>query len=190
MYHNPYGIGSTVQTALMDMEFKKLRDKLPNVVLNTMTAHEHVGEIKRNIRAVNERVRCTMSILPYTLLPKLMILKLVHFCIMWMNSFSVKSGIVKKWSPREIVSRHKLDVKLHCKVPFGAYCEVHVNPDITNTMKLRTKWGICLRPMGNMQRRYKFLSLLTGKKVTQRSFTEMPITDRVIRRINSLCKKE
>ncbi len=42
--------------------------------------------------------------------------------------------ISKKWSPREIVSRHKLDAKLNCKVPLGAYCEVHVNPDITNTM--------------------------------------------------------
>ncbi len=32
---------------------------------------------------------------------------------------------------RNIVWRHKLDAKLHCKVPLGAYCEVHVNPDIT-----------------------------------------------------------
>ena len=44
--------------------------------------------------------------------------------------------------------------------------------------------------MGNMQGSYKFLSLATGKKVTQRKFTEMPITNSVIRRINSLGKKE
>jgi hypothetical protein len=24
---------------------------------------------------------------------------------------------------------------MHCKVPLGAYCEVHVDPDITNTME-------------------------------------------------------
>jgi hypothetical protein len=41
-----------------------------------------------------------------------------------------------------------------------------------------------------MQGSYKFLSLTTGKKVTQRKFTEMPMTDSVIRRINSLGKKE
>jgi hypothetical protein len=41
--------GFIVQTALMDMEFKKLRDKLPNVILNTTAAREHVGEIKRKI---------------------------------------------------------------------------------------------------------------------------------------------
>jgi hypothetical protein len=33
----------------MDMEFKKLKDKLPNVTLNTTAAQEHVGEIQREI---------------------------------------------------------------------------------------------------------------------------------------------
>ena len=69
---------------------------------------------------------------------------------------------------------------MHCKVPFGAYCEVHVDPDITNTMEPRTEWGIFLGPTGNMQGSYKFLSLSTGKKVTRRKFTEMPMTDRVV----------
>ncbi len=114
----------------------------------------------------------------------------MHNEVMWMNSFPVKSGISEKWSPREIASRHRLDANLHCKVPFGAYCEVHVDPDITNTMEPRTGWAICLGPTGNMQGSYKFLSLTTGKKVTQKKFTEMPITDSVIKRIDSLGKKE
>jgi hypothetical protein len=139
---------------------------------------------------VKERARYTRSILPYNILPKLMIIELMHFCVMWMNSFPVKSGISKKWSPREIVLRHGLDAKLHCKVPSGEYCEVHVNPDITNTMELRTRWAICLGPTGNMQGSYKFLSLTTGKKVMQRKFTEMPTTNSVIRRINSLLGKK
>jgi hypothetical protein len=88
------------------------------------------------------------------------------------------------------VSRHKLNAKMHCKVPFGAYCEVHVNPDITNMMEPRTRWGICLGPTGNMQGSYKFLSLSTRNKVTQRKFTEMPMTDGVIRMVDSLGKKE
>jgi hypothetical protein len=78
-----YGMaGFIVQTALMDMEFKKLKDKLPNVILNTTAAREHVGEIERKIRVVKERARCTTSILPYNILPKLMIIELMHFCIM------------------------------------------------------------------------------------------------------------
>ena len=92
-----------MQTALMDMEFEKLRDKLPNVTLNTTAAREHIGEIERKIQVVKERAMSTISILPYKLLPKLVIIKLMHFCVIWMNSFPVKSGISEKWSPREIV---------------------------------------------------------------------------------------
>jgi hypothetical protein len=143
-------VGFIVQTTLIDMEFEKLRDMLPNVTVNTTAAREHEGEIERKIQVAKERARSTMSIIPYKLLPKLMIIELMHFCVMWMNSFLVKSEISEKWSPREIVSRHKLDAKIHCKVPFGAYCEVHVDPDITNTIEPRTKWGICLGPTGNM----------------------------------------
>ena len=127
--------GFAVQTALMDMEFKKLKDKMPNMVINTIAAREHMGEIERKIRVIKERVRGTINVLPYSTSPKLMTIMLMHFCVMWMNSFPVKLGISEKWSPRKLVARQKLDAKHHCKAPFGAYCEVHVDPDITNTME-------------------------------------------------------
>ncbi len=94
---------------------------------------------------------------------------LLHFCMIWVNSFPVRSGISDKWSLCELVlvSRHKLDAKLHYRALFRSYSEVHVDPEITNsTMDPRTKWAICLRPTGNQQGIYKFLSLTMGKKVT------------------------
>jgi hypothetical protein len=130
--------GFIVQTSMMDMEFKKLRDLLPNVALNTTAAQEQVGEIERKIRSIKERARGTIITLPYEMLPKLIIIELMHFCVIWMNSFPVKLGVSEKYSPRELVSRHKLDAKLNCKTPFGAYCEVHTDQDITDTMEPRT----------------------------------------------------
>ncbi len=115
---------------------------MPNVTLNTTAAHKHVGEIERKIRVIKERGRGKTNTLPYETMLKIMVIELMHFCVMWMNSFPVKSGVSKKWSPRELVSRHKLDAKLHCKAPFGSYCKVHVDPDFTNTMEPRTKWAI------------------------------------------------
>ncbi len=50
-------VGFVVQTAFMDMNFEKLRDKLLNVILNTTTAQDHVGEIKRKTRMVKERAK-------------------------------------------------------------------------------------------------------------------------------------
>jgi hypothetical protein len=78
------------------------------------------------------------------------------------------------------MSRHKLNAKLHCKSPFGAYCEVHTDPDITNTTQPRTRWGICLGPTGNLQGSYKFMLLSTGKKIKRRKFTEVPIKDKPV----------
>jgi hypothetical protein len=88
------------------------------------------------------------------------------------------------------MSRHKLDAKLHCRSIFGSCCEVHVDPDITNTLDPRAKWAICMGLTGNLQGGYKFLSLATGKKVTQRKFTEMPITELVIKQVEEMAVKD
>jgi hypothetical protein len=178
--------GFIVQTALMDYEFECLKTLMPNVTLNTMAVSELVGEIERKIRVIKERARCTVNTLPYPTLPNLMLIELMHFCDMWMNSFPVKSGISEKYSPCEIIMRLKLNGKTHAKAPFGSYCEVHKDQDITNTMAPRTIWAICLGPTGNAQGSCKFLSLNTGKKLIRRSFTEMPVTESVIARVAQL----
>ncbi len=120
-----------VQTSMTDMEFEKLKDLLPNIAPNTTATQEYVGEIERKIRVIKERARGTISTLPYKMLPKIVIIELMHFSMMWMNLFPVKLGVSEKYSPRELVSRHKLDAKLSCTTPFQAYCEVHTDPDIT-----------------------------------------------------------
>ncbi len=93
-----------VQTLIMDMEFEKLENMLPGITLNTTAALEHAGEIERKIRVIKERARGTISIHPHKILPKLMIIVLIHFCMMWLNSFPVKSGISEKYSSLELVS--------------------------------------------------------------------------------------
>jgi hypothetical protein len=45
-------------------------------------------------------------------------------------------------------------------------------------------------PTGNLQGSYKFLSLATGKKVTRRKFTEMPVTDAVIKQVEEMAVKD
>ncbi len=65
--------GFVVQTAMMDMEFEKLKILLPHVALNTMAARDHAGEIERKIRVIKERARGTFNTLPYKKLPKMMV---------------------------------------------------------------------------------------------------------------------
>ncbi len=75
----------------MDLNFEKLRDMLPNLMLNTTTACEHARDMEWKIRVIKERGRGMISTLPYEMIPKLMIIELMYFCVMWMNSFPVKS---------------------------------------------------------------------------------------------------
>ncbi len=89
-----------------------------------------------------------------------------------------------------MVPQTKLDVKLHCRAPFESYCEIHIDPDIMNTLEPRTNWAICMGPMGNLQGSYKFLWLATGNKVTQRKFTKMPVTGAVITQAEEMAVKD
>jgi hypothetical protein len=67
---------------MMDMEFEKLRTLMPEVVLNTTAAREHVGEIERKIRVIKERARGAFNTMPYKKLPRVMVIELMHFCVM------------------------------------------------------------------------------------------------------------
>ncbi len=105
-----YGTGRyVIQTTLIDIEFEKLKPTMPEIVLNTTATREHEGMVERKIRVLKERARGTFNTLPYPKLPKMMVIELMHFCAMWMNSFPMRLGISEKWSPRELVSRTKLD---------------------------------------------------------------------------------
>ncbi len=104
------------------------------VEINTTAAREHVGKIERFIRTIKERSRALMSDLPYMPLPRQVVIHLVYFAVLWLNSLPVAAGVSDKYSPREIVLGRKLDFKKHCKTTFGSYVEAHNDPTITNTM--------------------------------------------------------
>jgi hypothetical protein len=99
--------------------------------------------------------------------------------------------ISKTMSPRNIIIGTMTNYDLHCRVPFGAYCEVHNVNDPSNTgEKPRTSAAIALNPTGNLQGSYHFLSLVTGKPINRRRWTELPITDAIIARVHELALAE
>eukprot|EP00957_Ditylum_brightwellii_P167703 12766932-Ditylum_brightwellii.AAC.1 len=53
-------------------------------------------------------------------------------------------------------------------------------------MMLRTLGAISLGQEGNLQGGYKFFHLSTGKKISRRLFTELPIPYKVILRVEEL----
>ena len=178
--------GFVVQLALMDMEFETVRAECPSLPINTCAANEHVPEIERAIRLVKERARGVYNTLPFKDgIPRLMVIELIYFSVLWINAFPLRSGISNSYSPRELVTRQRLNAKLHCKTPFGTYCEVHDEPQPSNSMIARTHEAICMGPTGNYQGSYKFYCLKTKRKLIRRRWTEMPMPGSIIRRIHA-----
>lgn len=182
--------GFTIQTALMDKEFDSVAHQCPTLPINTTAANEHVPEIERAIRLIKERARGIENTLPFSGMPKLMTIELIHFIVLWLNNFPIKSGVSSKYSPRELICRHKLNARIHCKTPFGAYCEVHDEPTPSNSMTPRTHETICMGPTGNIQGSYKFYCLRTKKKLTRRKWDELPMPTSIIRRVDRHAKRD
>ena len=76
---------------------------MPKIEVNTADAQEHVREIKRGIRFIKERCCGNWAIIPFKQIPKYFVIHLVHFCVMWINSFPAMQGISNILSSREIV---------------------------------------------------------------------------------------
>jgi hypothetical protein len=172
--------GFIVRVIMMDQEFDKVEDACEMVEINTTVARKHVGKIERFIRTIKERSRALVSDLPYTMLPRQVIIHLVYFAVLWLNSLPAAAGVSNKYSPREILLGREHDFENHCKTTFSSYVEAHDNPTITNTMRPRTFPGIFLGPTGNRQGTHKVFDINTDVVKKPRTNTPLPMPDRVI----------
>jgi hypothetical protein len=107
--------GMRVQTCLVDNEFECIRHSFMEmgVYLNVCAPHEHVPEIERKIRTVKERIRGTITMLPFQIIPTIMITHAVIFPTMWLNFPPPKGGV-----PQAIVTGLSAIAERHCRIPF------------------------------------------------------------------------
>ena len=116
-----------------------------------------------------------------------MIVKLVHASNYWLNMFPAKDGVSAVQNPRRILTGQVGDYNLHCQLQFGEYAQVHESHD--NTMMTRTTGAIALRPTGNVQGGYYFLSLSSGKRLNRYAWTALPMPGEVINRVHVLARR-
>jgi hypothetical protein len=164
----------------MDQEFDKVKDACEMVEINTTMVRKHVGKIKRFIRRIKEHSRALVSDLPYMTLPCQVVIHLVYFTVLWLNSLPAATRVSDKYSPWEIVLGRELNFKKHCKTTFGSYVKAHNNATITNTMRPRTFLGIFLGLTGKRQGTNKVFDINTGVVKKPHTFTPHPMPDRVI----------
>jgi hypothetical protein len=166
---------------MMDQEFDKVENIVHMVQINTTAAHKHVGEIKCNIRVIMERSCAIVSNLHYKILPRQVVIHLVYFSLLWLNSLPSAVGVLEKYPPCNIVIGCELNFNKHCKTTFASYVKAHEDPVVTNTMQARTFPSIFLGPTSNLQGTHKVFDINTGVVKKLCAITPLPMPDCIIK---------
>ena len=151
--------GVDVRTCCMDKEFDKVKEIVGLLEVNTAAVREHVAKIERRIRVLKERTRCDTSLLPFPLLPQLIVVHTVYNVTMWLNDSPPQNGITRGFSLRELVTGRTLDFRKYCWADAGAYVEASPDHIVTHINIDRTDSCIALGPSGNRQESVKCLKL-------------------------------
>jgi hypothetical protein len=154
--------------------------------MNDAPPDSHVGEVERSVRTIKDRLRTGVHGLPFKRLPKIMVRHMVTDATRCLNQFPRKNGISATMSPATIVTGVGTPDYHRMKLEFGAYVQVFEDSEPTNTPRARSMGAIALCPTGNSQGDYYFMSLATGARIARHRWTELPITDTAIARVEAL----
>ena len=136
---------------------------------------------------IKERIRAVRHSVPFKAIPIKMLTHMVFFVVKLLNYFPTKGGVSTQYSPKTIMSGQTLNYK-QCSIPFGTYCQVHKEDGQRNSLIARTSGAISVGPSSNRQGGHLFFSLHTGRVLTRRSWTVLPMPSTVISRINQLAE--
>ena len=182
--------GFTVTTALMDGEFVPLRRGLAEIgiTLNETSRDEHVGDIERYICTVTERMMVIYNTIPFHKALARLVVKMAKTAIFWLNAFPISGGASGNLSPCTILTGQKVDYKRHCRFQFGEYTQTH--EEHNNSMIPRTVGALALRPVGNGQGSFYFLSISTGRVLNRLHATALPMPDDIIEKIHRMARQQ
>mmetsp|Transcript_25361 Transcript_25361/g.69904 ORF Transcript_25361/g.69904 Transcript_25361/m.69904 type:complete len:152 (+) Transcript_25361:1483-1938(+) len=114
----------------------------------------------------------------------------ISHAMLHLNGFPTRNGASNTMSPRTIVTGlGKLDATKHCKLEFGEYCEIYMQPTITNNMNSRSTPGIALYPANDLGG-YFFMNLESGECIMARQWTKLPAPAYVIRAVERLAQEQ
>jgi hypothetical protein len=105
--------GFRINTVSLDGEFGPLQALIREMGTdaNLPSADKHVPEAERPIRVVKEHARCIRHGLPFTRIPRLMLIQMVLHSARFLNYFPVKGGLSDSICPRTIITGATLEFK-------------------------------------------------------------------------------
>ena len=155
------------------------------IEINTTVAREHVPETERQIRLIQECVRCTTSHFPFNPIPILVLIHVVYTCGMCINDVPRKAGAVQGISPRKLVTGRTVNYKRDYRACIGGYVYSSTDAIVTNDNMPCTHSFIALGLSGNRQGSVKCFGLETGKFVVRRNINHIPWNEIVIKKASA-----
>ena len=117
-----------------------------------------------------------------------MIMELAKAVVYWLNSVPSHMGVSPTLSPRTIITGQVLDYHKHCRYEFGEYIQTREEHD--NSLISCAVGAIALRPTGNQQGGYFFMSLHTRRVINHLHATKLTMPAEVITRVDQLAKTQ
>ena len=133
-------------------------------------------------------MRAIYNTLPFRKIPTRLVAEMAKACVFWLNSLPPQSNFGNELSPRTIVTGQRLDFKRHCRFQFGEYVETHEQHN--NSMMSRTVGALALRPTGNAQGGFYFLSLSTGRVLNRLRAMALPMPDNVVDQVHQMARQQ
>ena len=195
--------GFSVTTILADAEFQHLETFLnktggrigyiaPNgnavqPTVNTTAENEHVEEAERKIRTVKEGARSMRFTIPmFRKIPRMLVILLIGAVLFWLNCIPTK---FTNYSPARIMKDRVIDYKIHCKHQFGEYVQVVMKS--TSLIEVeRTVDALAAYPTGNEQGTWRYYNITTGKPISHKKGTNVPVPEQLPDRIHALAENE
>ena len=133
-------------------------------------------------------MRAIYTTLPFHKVPGRLVIEMAKTAVFWLNAFPPLGGALRDLSPRTILTGQKVDYKHHCRFQFGEYAQTHVEHD--NSMNPRTVSALALRPVGNGQGSFYFLSVTTGRVLNRLHATALPMPDDIIDKVHRMVRQQ
>ena len=149
-------------------------------------------------------MRAIYNTLPFDKVPARLVIEMAKTAIFWLNAFPVVGGASGNRSPRTILTGQKVDYKRHCRFQFGEYQKVdykrhcrfqfgeytQTHEEHNNSMNPRTVGALALRPVGNGQGSFYFLSISTGRVLNRLHATALPMPNDIIEKIHRMARQQ
>ena len=128
--------------------------------------------------------------LPYQRYPKVLMKGVVDNATRCLNQLPAEDGLSYRISPMSLVTGIGPIYYNKLITSMGVYGQAFEDNNPTNTNAPRSVRAIALSMSLNENGYFTFMSLDTGKKINRRKFTELPITEAVIKRVEFLAEEE